>query len=81
MTKFVLDWVENIVGKRENTGYRHFLLFPQCFQKQTLSRLLKVVIVLCGKELMCNGKHPRTVCDVHICDTVDQWTDYTSGEV
>ena len=26
-------WVENIVGKGENAGYQHFLLFPQCFQK------------------------------------------------
>ena len=25
--------VENIVGKGENTGYQHFLLFPQCFTK------------------------------------------------
>ena len=25
--------VENIVGKRENIGYLHFLLFLQCFQK------------------------------------------------
>ena len=25
--------VENIVGKGENAGYWHFLLFPQCFQK------------------------------------------------
>ena len=24
--------VENIVGKGENAGYQHFLLFPQCFQ-------------------------------------------------
>ena len=23
--------VENIVGKGENAGYQHFLLFPQCF--------------------------------------------------
>ena len=22
---------ENIVGKEENAGYRHFLLFPECF--------------------------------------------------
>ena len=36
MTKFVLDWVENIVGKRENTGYQHIILFPQCFQNPTL---------------------------------------------
>ena len=25
--------VENIVGKGENTGYQHFLLFPLCFRK------------------------------------------------
>ena len=25
--------VENTVGKGENAGYQHFLLFPQCFQK------------------------------------------------
>ena len=23
--------VENTVGKEENTGYHHFLLFPKCF--------------------------------------------------
>ena len=59
MTKFVLNLVENIVEKGENIGYQHFLLFPQCFLKPSLSGLLKVVIVL-GKELMFNGKHPRT---------------------
>ena len=25
--------VGNIVGREENAGYQHFLLFPQCFQK------------------------------------------------
>ena len=30
---FVFDGVENIVGKGENAGYQHFLLFPQCFEK------------------------------------------------
>ena len=30
--KCVLGRVENIVGKGENAGYQHFLLFPQCFQ-------------------------------------------------
>ena len=28
--KFVLGRVENIVGKGENVGYKHSLLFPQC---------------------------------------------------
>ena len=31
--KMISDKVANIVGKWENAGYRHFLLFPQCFQK------------------------------------------------
>ena len=42
---FVLGWVENIVGKEENDGYQHFLLFPQCFQKAFSSHASKVVIV------------------------------------
>ena len=32
-------------GKRKNAGYQHFLLLPQCFQKPTVSQLLKVRIV------------------------------------
>ena len=28
----VFDRTENIVGKGENAGNQHFLLFPQCFQ-------------------------------------------------
>ena len=43
--KFVLGWVEKVVGKGENDGYQHFLLFPQCFQKPSFSGLLKVRIV------------------------------------
>ena len=43
--KFDLERVENIVVKRENAGYRHFLLFRQCFSKVPFSRSLKVGIV------------------------------------
>ena len=43
--KFALGRVENIVGKGENAAYQHFLLFPQCFQKLSLSGSLKVGIV------------------------------------
>ena len=39
--KFVLDKIENIVGKEENAGYLHFLHFPQCLQKTLTSRSLK----------------------------------------
>ena len=42
---FVYDREENIVGKGENAGYQHFLLFPQCFQKASYLGLLKVVIM------------------------------------
>ena len=31
--KFSMGRVESIVGKGENAGYQHFLLFRQCFQK------------------------------------------------
>ena len=41
----ILDRVENIVGKRENAGYQHFLLFPQSFEKVFLSGHLKIRIV------------------------------------
>ena len=41
----VFDKAENIVGKGENAGYQHFLLFPQCFQKASLHGLFKVGIM------------------------------------
>ena len=43
------DTVENNVGKGENAGYRHFLLFPQCYQKPSLLHLQN--LGLYGKEL------------------------------
>ena len=39
MMIFVFGRVENIVGKGENAGFQHFLLFPQCFQDQSRERL------------------------------------------
>ena len=36
---FVLERVDNIAGKGENSGYQNFLLFPQCFQKTVFSGL------------------------------------------
>ena len=40
--KFILRRIENIVGKGENAGYQHFLLFLQCFQKASFQGSLKV---------------------------------------
>ena len=34
----VFDRVGNIVGKGENAGYQHFLLFPQCFKRADTSK-------------------------------------------
>ena len=45
-SNFLFGMVENIVGKGENAGNRHFLLFPQGFLKPYLSGLLKVRIML-----------------------------------
>ena len=41
--KLVLGRVEKIVGKGENAGKQHFLLFPQFFQKPSHSGSLKLL--------------------------------------
>ena len=41
LTIFVFDRVENTLGKGENAGYQHFLLFPQCFQRDFYPGSLK----------------------------------------
>ena len=51
MIIFLLDSVEHIVGKGDNAGCQHFLLFPQCFQKVSSSGMLKV-----KKKQDCVGK-------------------------
>ena len=43
--KYVLGRIENMVGKGENAGYQHFLLFPPCFQKTPYAGLLEIGIV------------------------------------
>ena len=43
--KVVFHRIDNIVGKEENAGYRHFLLFPQCFHEAFSSSPSEVVIV------------------------------------
>ena len=44
MVKLVFDREENIVGKGENAGCQHFLLFPQCFQKFFLGLLIVGIV-------------------------------------
>ena len=38
---FVFDRVENTMGKGENAGYQHFLLFP-LFSKAFFFRVVKI---------------------------------------
>ena len=42
---FVFDSIKNIVGKWENVGYHHFVLFPKCFQDLSVSEYLKLGIL------------------------------------
>ena len=37
--KFVLGRIDKIVGKGENAGYQHFLLFPQCRQNASCFKM------------------------------------------
>ena len=46
----IFDMLENILGKGENAGYQHFLLFPQCLQKASFLGVAKSQDRLCGKE-------------------------------
>ena len=41
----VFNRIESIVGKEENAGYQHFLLFPQGFLIPSSTESLKVWIV------------------------------------
>ena len=51
MQIFILDGIENIVGKEKKSGYKqHFILFPQCLQMLFLPGLLKFWSVLKGLE-------------------------------
>ena len=61
---YIFDTVENIVGKGENAGYKHFPLFPQCFQKASFSGSLIILRPSCSlvylrnylQCLLCNIK-------------------------
>ena len=45
MTISVFDRVENIVGKGENAGHQHFLLFPQSVEKASFPDTSKGIIL------------------------------------
>ena len=55
--KFVLRREENIMGKGENAGNQHFLLFPQCFQNASFSGSWKPGIVWERVKIQKNLPH------------------------
>ena len=61
------DWVEHIVGKGEIPRYRQFLLFPQCFQKQSVVDVLKRVSMESRVKhlLNFNGSCWKEYCTVY----------------
>ena len=57
----VFDRVENIVGKGENAGCQHFLLFPRCCEKASFPDRPKGVIrwewiKMQGSYLVCTWR-------------------------
>ena len=54
----LFDRVENTVGKGENAGHQHFLLFPQCFPKPSFKRKKSG---LCGKGLLSLGLYRKSL--------------------
>ena len=55
----VVDKIENIVGKEENDGYQHFLLFSQCFHKALSLESLQAG--LCSKKLISSIYSVKTM--------------------
>ena len=77
--KFVLGMGENIVGKGENAGHQHFLLSPECFQKASLYRSLKVGVQY-GKELKqfcCSSTVIEVSMIFYMIGTTKSWEQYS----
>ena len=65
--EFVFEWVKNIVGKGENAGHQHFLLFLQCSQKASYPGSLKGWLVVFGFNATLRGKVISRRSVTHIC--------------
>ena len=74
--EFGLQYLENIVGKGEHTGYQHFLPFPWCFQKVSFSGLFKLFIV-CGRVNECFFLYSLSAINGGLCLEVKYWKRYT----
>ena len=69
MVQLFCDRVENIVGKVENAGNKHFLLFPHLF---------KTLLCLCCKTLGLFGKElKKIIAKDDLTKSVDVGMGYT----
>ena len=50
---------EYIVGKGENAGNQHFLLFPQCFQIYQKQILICGLLLDCGLQMLLMWISPK----------------------
>ena len=65
------------MGKGENAGYQHFLLFPQCFQEASFSGLLNIGIVWQRvKCFFCDSpgifKHSQSITKAYLTEISDK---------
>ena len=56
MTELVSDRIENNVGKGENSGYKHFLLFPHHFQQSMMKTSADEKINMTQKNIFTFGR-------------------------
>ena len=50
---------ENIVGKEENAGNQHFLLFPQCFPPYSRQKSSFQLNQICCQQMLSILFHPK----------------------
>ena len=53
---------ENIVGKGENAGNQHFLLFPQCFLSYQRQKPSFELHLFCRLQMPSIWSHPKFCC-------------------
>ena len=51
-SKFVLGWVQKVVGKEENAGYQPFSPFPKMFSEGSFYRVVKSWDCVVKKQLV-----------------------------
>ena len=73
---FVFHRAENIGGERENTGYQHFLLFPDVFKRlfSKVSKrrylILHLQIIFVVDQIASNEwfLYSQQFIDMHVCN-------------